>query len=111
METRQRCIDATGVDPNVAYDALMLDVKMNGPVSQTLLANIATVEPEELSSHQVISLRYAAHGYNNQQISDLQGVSLDTVKWNLKEANRKLGARDRTHAVVLCLLLGLFNEE
>ncbi len=66
-------------------------------------------EPEVLTEVQVQILRMAACGYANKEIADRLGMPLNTVKLRLKEIFARLDARDRTHAVILALRLGLFG--
>jgi len=51
----------------------------------------------------------AAHGLSNAEIAAELCVAPDTVKTHLKQVNDRLGARNRTHAVVKALLLGLLG--
>lgn len=61
------------------------------------------VEGKPLSPGQLAALRLAASGYTSRQI----GVRLQTtergVHLRLKEAQVRLGARSRTHAVAIAL--------
>lgn len=55
-----------------------------------------------LTPRQLRILRHVAEGRTNREIGRLLGgVSEDAVKSDLQLARRTIGARDRTHAVVL----------
>lgn len=62
-----------------------------------------------LSQQHVQILRLAGSGYANKEIADRLGLNVNTVKLRLKEAFARLDARDRTHAVITALRLGLFE--
>ncbi len=62
-----------------------------------------------LTSIQLEILRLAASGYANKEIADRTGLPLNTVKLRLKEIFVRLNARDRTHAVLVALRMGLFG--
>jgi DNA-binding NarL/FixJ family response regulator len=54
-------------------------------------------------------LQEVARGLNNREIAYRLKVSVDTIKTHLSRVMVKLSARDRTHAAVLALQLGLVN--
>ena len=62
-----------------------------------------------VTRRQLEALRLAADGRTNAAIASRLGITKDTVAELLGKACRKLGARDRTHAVVLALRLGLLS--
>ena len=45
-------------------------------------------------------LRSLFNGYTNSQISEEQNITVNTVKYHLKKIYRKIGARNRTEAVL-----------
>ncbi len=59
--------------------------------------------------HQV--LRLMARGYSNQEIADLMGVSLETVRSHVKSILQKLDQPNRTRAVLFALRAGLVTLE
>ncbi|MCX5522622.1 helix-turn-helix transcriptional regulator [Streptomyces bobili] len=61
------------------------------------------VEGQPLSPGQLAALRLAASGYTSRQIANRLGTTEDGVHLRLKEAAVRLGARSRTHAVVIAL--------
>jgi DNA-binding NarL/FixJ family response regulator len=56
-----------------------------------------------LSPGQLAALRLAASGYTSQQIATRLGSTEQGVHLRLKEAQVRLGARSRTHAVVIAI--------
>lgn len=110
-ETRKLCIDQLGVDPNDAYLGFMHEIHVGGRAYQQLLAQIQKTEPPtHLTPRQLDTMRYVAQGYTTDEIAGFQVVAPETVRSAVREALRRLGARNRAHAAVLCLLLGLFEE-
>lgn len=61
------------------------------------------VEGQPLSPGQLKALRLAASGYTSRQIAARLGTTEQAVHLRLKEACTRLGARSRTHAVVIAL--------
>jgi DNA-binding NarL/FixJ family response regulator len=53
-------------------------------------------------------LRLAAQGMTNAAIADRLKIKSETVKTHLSRAFERLGARDRAHAVAICMRRGLF---
>ncbi len=56
---------------------------------------------------QVIAL--ASHGKKNREIAVALAVGEETIKSHVKNSLKKLGARDRTHAVAKCLRSGMIE--
>lgn len=54
---------------------------------------------EPLDPFEVRLLTLASNGHTNLEMVALVGAREDMVKYYLRKAYRKLGARDRTHAV------------
>ena len=110
-ETRRRCLDRFGIDPDDAYLGLLHEILLGGRSYQRLLARVQQIEPTtKPSERQIETMRYVAQGYTNDEIAKLMFVAPETVKSAIREVLRKIGARNRAHAAVLCLLLGLFEE-
>ena len=63
--------------------------------------------PVDLTGREVDVLRMLAAGRSNQQIAQALTVTVNTVKWYLKNINVKLGAANRTEAVSLARRTGL----
>ena len=62
-----------------------------------------------LSPRECQVLQRVVHGDNNLQIAERLFLSVDTVKSHVSRAVQKLQARDRTHAAVRGLQLGLLE--
>jgi DNA-binding CsgD family transcriptional regulator len=60
-------------------------------------------EGKPLSAGQVAALRLAASGYTSRQIAARLETTEQGVHLRLKEAAVRLGAKSRTHAVVIAL--------
>jgi DNA-binding NarL/FixJ family response regulator len=60
-------------------------------------------EGKPLSPGQLAALRLAASGYTSQQIATRLDTTEQAIHLRLKEAQIRLGARSRTHAVVIAL--------
>lgn len=58
---------------------------------------------EALSARELELLKYLAEGYTNKEIARAMVLAEDTVKKAVQTLIAKLGATDRTHAVVLAL--------
>lgn len=54
-------------------------------------------------------LRLAANGSSNADIARHLWISEESVKSHLRLAYDQLGARDRAHAVAICLVRGLIH--
>jgi DNA-binding CsgD family transcriptional regulator len=65
------------------------------------------VEGQPLSPGQLAALRLAASGFTSRQIATRLGTTEDAVHLRLREAQVRLGARSRTHAVVIALRRGV----
>ena len=64
---------------------------------------------EALSPRELELLKYLAEGYTNKEIAGAMVLAEDTVKKAVQTLIAKLGAADRTHAVVLALRSALIE--
>lgn len=62
-----------------------------------------------LSARRLHLIRMAANGHTNANIAHLLGVTVHTVASEMRAARLALGARDRAHAVALCMAQGLIT--
>ena len=79
-------------------------------IQTALLKQIAEHMGEHgLSSRECEILQLVADGHRNRDIGNLLFISEETVKVHLRHINQKLGAKDRTHAVVLADRRGIVH--
>ena len=64
---------------------------------------------EELTERELEVVAGVARGLTNQGIGSSLGISVETVKTHVVNANDKLGAADRTQLAVMALLYGLID--
>lgn len=62
-----------------------------------------------LSARECQVLQLAAGGHRNEQIARVLFLSVETVKTHMRRILQKLQARDRTHAAVIGIRLGLVD--
>jgi DNA-binding NarL/FixJ family response regulator len=77
------------------------DISSEDRGTGTLMASLTPRETQ--------ALKYVAEGYSNKQIAKVLYVSEQTVKNHVSAVQHKLGASNRTHAVVLALRRGCIN--
>lgn len=65
----------------------------------------------ELTPRELEVLKSLAEGRSNQEIMDALHISIPTVKMHIAHLREKLGAQDRTQAVVLAFKQGLLRIE
>ncbi|HYO45819.1 MAG TPA: response regulator, partial [Gemmatimonadota bacterium] len=91
-----RTIDAIPVAEAGAEDTADVEVDESEP-------GAAVPVREPLTPRELELLRYLAEGYTNKEIARAMVLAEDTVKKGVQTLIAKLGATDRTHAVVLAL--------
>jgi DNA-binding NarL/FixJ family response regulator len=64
---------------------------------------------DDLSARETEVLRAVGAGNSNKIIASDLGISEDTVKGHMKNIMSKLGANDRTHAVLIALKRGFLE--
>ena len=64
---------------------------------------------DALTERQIEVLKLVMEGNRNQDIASLLFISEETVKAHLKHVMEKLGAMDRTQAVITALRRGLIQ--
>lgn len=64
---------------------------------------------DNLTAREIDVLRLMATGNRNRDIGDALSISEDTVKVHVKHLMEKLGARDRTEAVVIGIRRGIIH--
>ncbi|MCU6501313.1 response regulator transcription factor [Rugamonas sp. A1-17] len=65
---------------------------------------------DALSKREIEVLRLVGEGNSNQRVADQLGLSEDTIKAHMKAILQKLDARDRTHAVMIALRRGYWEN-
>ena len=64
---------------------------------------------DALSSREIEVLRSVAAGHSNKLVADELSITEDTVKGHMKSILSKLGANDRTHAVLIAIKRGFLD--
>jgi DNA-binding NarL/FixJ family response regulator len=64
---------------------------------------------DALSPREIEVLRSVAAGHSNKIVADELAISEDTVKGHMKSILSKLGASDRTHAVLIAMKRGFLD--
>jgi DNA-binding NarL/FixJ family response regulator len=64
---------------------------------------------DDLSSREIEVLRSVAAGNSNKIVADDLAITEDTVKGHMKNIMAKLGANDRTHAVLIAIKRGFLE--
>ena len=70
---------------------------------------VVSTTPPEVSKRELVVLAQVAAGLSNKQIGGLLGISQKTVRNHLSRIFSKLGAGNRTQAVMNAMRLGLLN--
>ena len=61
----------------------------------------------DLTERELDVLKRIVEGEGNRAIANDLTISIDTVSNHVKNIHKKLGARNRTHAAILAVVLGL----
>ncbi len=75
-------------------------------VAQDMAENISA---DRLSSREIDVLRSVAAGHSNKIVADKLTITEYTVKGHMKSIMAKLGANDRTHAVLIAMKRGFLD--
>jgi DNA-binding NarL/FixJ family response regulator len=67
------------------------------------------MDEDELTTREMEVLRLIRDGYRNKQIASQLAISETTVNFHIKNLVDKLGANDRTHAVIIATRRGLLQ--
>lgn len=67
--------------------------------------------PDRLSPRELELLQLVAEGLSNKAIGQRLSVSVNTVKYHMKNILQKLGAQNRTEAVMMAIRSGLIKPE
>ena len=98
-----------GYDDLLSALRLMASGEIFIPVTDTDNVQFTKSSPREkfLSSREREVLDGLLSGHSNRQIADRIGLSEVTIKYHLKSLRSKLGARNRTHAALGAIELGI----
>jgi len=66
--------------------------------------------PESLTARELEVMRLMAGGMSNREIAEMLGAAEGTIKHHVSNLLGKLGARDRTQAVLFAIERGLFGD-
>lgn len=77
------------------------------PVAASL---VDSFQLDALSKREVEVLRLVSGGNSNQRVADQLGLREDTIKAHMKAIRQKLDARDRTHAVMIAVRRGYWEN-
>lgn len=72
---------------------------------------VSRLSRQALSRREFEVLQLIADGLENQAIGKVLYVSIETIRTHVKGILRKLGARDRTHAVALAFRAGILSVQ
>ena len=75
-------------------------------VAASLVEHLAD---EVLTARETEVLRIVATGSRNRDVAEILSISEETVKVHMKHVMDKLGARDRTEAVVVAVRRGIIQ--
>jgi DNA-binding NarL/FixJ family response regulator len=81
--------------------------KTIAPEISSEIANLVSEVP--LTEREIEVLQHVARGRSNKIIAGILRLSEDTVKGHIRNVLSKLGASDRTHAVVIATRRGYFD--
>lgn len=132
-ETRDRC-DAHGIDIDLAYRQMLLEIRVGGPVYQRLASglwhdqhrwngrgrvrrheqqrNLGTMSASTtgiLTASETDILEKLACGLTEKQVARERWTQHSTVNGQIKMIRRKLDARTAAHAVAIALRAGLIR--
>jgi DNA-binding NarL/FixJ family response regulator len=78
-------------------------------VPPEVASQLAELDGDSLTAREVEILRTLAEGHRNRDVADRLGISENTVKVHVKNIMEKLGANDRTEAVVVGVRRGIIT--
>jgi LuxR family transcriptional regulator, quorum-sensing system regulator SdiA len=88
----------------------LLAHRMQDQVAASFDASLRACRHFQLSPRELECLQLAAEGYTTKQVADKICRSLATAALHLNNAIRKLGARNRTHAIARAAHFGLLDK-
>jgi DNA-binding NarL/FixJ family response regulator len=79
-------------------------------IRSAVLTAEAPDSPERLTPRELEVVRLMAGGMSNREIAEILGAAEGTIKHHVSNLLGKLGARDRTQAVLFAIERGLFSQ-
>lgn len=109
-----KCGAASYLLKDMLRDSLIEMIRTVHAGERKIPAEIATelaehMDSDNLSSREIDVLRGAAMGRSNKMIAERLGLTEQTVKSYMKSVFSKLGASDRTHAVMIAMKRGFLD--
>ncbi|WP_188911416.1 helix-turn-helix transcriptional regulator [Salinarimonas ramus] len=89
---------------SVAHSQKLRNAQASAPVLDAEVEEVVRLSPRELEA-----LQWAAEGRTEDEIGDLMTISTHGVEKHMRAARRKLGARNRTHAVAEAIRRGIIR--
>ena len=111
MLTFARSAEELG-EPELAQKLPMLQSLSQAAHEKISVAVVPKLMPEiavALTGREVDALRWTAEGKTSAEIGEIVGIAERTVVWHLNNAVAKLGAGNKTAAVVRAAVLGMLN--
>ena len=90
--------------------ARKLDARAVAP-PRPIVAPATPEPPQDLTLREIGVLELAAEGFTDREIAAELGIGDQTVKSHIRRVMVKLRARNRTHAVITALRLGMLRLE
>lgn len=111
--TFKGCVSVTGANPEIS-DPVKHSIHLLGMyfyeacrrINKRALRDWPGKEQRALTVKELEVLKWTGAGMTAEEISDLQGVSVNTIRFHLKNSKRKLEANTIAHAVVNAHLSG-----
>ncbi len=110
LQTRRACAERFGVDPEESYRHLQLEVKVGGPVAQKIMTDVQAASVS-LSQRQREVMIDCLNGLTVRESAAHRFLSMATVVEYRKIVVRKVGGRSSSHTALLCLLMGLLDDD
>jgi DNA-binding NarL/FixJ family response regulator len=99
-----------GMDRTDLVEAIRCVHSGQRKVSPQIAADLAEhFDADMLSSREIEVLKRAAEGDSNKIIAQHLGITEQTVKGYMKSVFSKIGAKDRTHAVIIAMKRGFLD--
>lgn len=78
-------------------------------LTEALVSRLREAQDIKLTSRELEVLKWTADGKTSGEIAQILAIAIDTVNFHIGKATTKLGAANKTAAVVRAAMLGLLN--